>query len=179
MPVVTQHFAFYFFCFFVYASSAPVYLHPDAEDTAVAAWTSSQDERESGSSATSQQRGSFPCFALWGLLECAAELCRCIEKVVVVGGGSLRMTGFVQVFETNNQRSCLCTNFCGRVGRCPSELWTDSVTWSRIWTSLEPLFPLAPAAARTPGKTGTVRPTKKKEREERRSVSECSICAYV
>lgn len=81
-------------------------------------------------------------------------------------GVSLRMTGFVWAFETDNQHSCLCTSFCGRVGRCPSELWTDSVTWSRIWTSLEPLFPSAPAAAKTPGKTGTVRPTKKKKKRD-------------
>lgn len=46
--------------------------------------------------ATSQQRGPFPFFAVWGLLVCAAEPCRCFE------GGSLRMTGFVRAFETNN-----------------------------------------------------------------------------
>lgn len=92
----------------------------------------------------------------------------CSGALQVRGGGSLRMTAFVWAFETDNQHSCLCTSSCGRVGRCPSELWTDSVTWSRIWTSLEPLFPLAPAAARTPGKTGMVRTTNKQTNKKKR-----------
>lgn len=173
-----------FFCFFASASSAPLHLHPDAccaEDTAIAAWISSQDERESGSS--------------WFCLTCHIAtkralpmLCRpgfirvCSGALQVHwgwgGGGvvSLRMTGFVWAFESDNQHSCPCTSFCGRVGRCPSESWTDSVTWSRIWTSLEPLFPSAPAAARTPGKTGTVRPTRKKGRKKREMECEWMQC---
>lgn len=94
----------------------------------------------------------------------------CSRALQVHWGGSLRMTGFVWAFEIDNQHLCLCTSFCGRAGRCPSELWTDSVTWSRTWTSLEPLFPSAPAAARTPGKTGTVRPTNKTKKKKKREI---------
>lgn len=138
---------------------------------------SSEDERESGSSwfcltCHIQTKRALPMLCSSGFFRV------CSGALQVHWGGSLRMTGFVWAFETDSQHSCLCMTFCERVGRCPSELWTDSVTWSRIWTSLEPLFPSAPAAARTPGKTGTVRPTKKKKKR-REMECEWMQCLYL
>lgn len=102
-----------------------------------------------------QKKGSFPCLPLgdtfWSLLDFAAEHCRC-SKV------SLWITDFVWVCKTSSCLSCLCMSICGRVVRPRTGWWTDSVIWSRTWTSLDwaLLFLSALPAVRTPGKTGMV-----------------------
>lgn len=127
---------------------------------------------------TLQQRRSFPCLhlgaAIWSLLECAAELCRCSE-------GSLWMTEFVWVCETSSRLSCLCMSFCGRVARHHAGSWTGSVIWSRTWMSLDwALLSLsALPAARIPGETGLVRPKEKKRQCFHVCVSVCTRHAYL